>query len=117
MAGSRILRAAWRVLRRLLEAALVPESGQSRSITCARWSRWLGARASSFTRLDAFLRRHAPLSMVLEPTDTLNPPSRHTRMASDRFTSLESVGGHTSFHCVVPIHCATRLEHVTMNRR
>jgi hypothetical protein len=52
----------------------------------SRW-RWCpGARASSFTRAEAFLKRHAPSSTVWVPTETRNPPSSQTRTVSGRPT-------------------------------
>src|SRR5215203_2245548 len=90
MVGSRILRAAWRILRRLLEDALLLASGQRRSIACSRWRRWPEARASSFTKAAAFLRRQASWVMARGPTLTRNPPSNRTRTASDRPASSTS---------------------------
>ena len=90
MAGSRTLRAAWRVLRRLLEAAFLPALGHKISIACSRWRRWPGARASSFTRTAAFFRCQASWAIALEPTLTRNPPSNHARNASERLARLES---------------------------
>src|SRR5215203_6200538 len=81
MAGSRTLRAVWRACLRLLEAALLPESGQRMSITCSRCSRWPGARVRSFTKVAAFLKRQLSWGMVLEPTLTRKPPSNHTLTA------------------------------------
>jgi tetratricopeptide (TPR) repeat protein len=74
-ARSSALRVAWRTLRRLLEAALLAESGQRRSITCSRWRRWLGARASNFTKAAAFLSRHPCSAINLEFTETRKPPT------------------------------------------
>jgi hypothetical protein len=52
----------------------------------SRW-RWCpGARASSFTRAAAFLKRHAPSSTMWVPTETRNPPSSQTRTDSARPT-------------------------------
>jgi hypothetical protein len=52
----------------------------------SRW-RWCpGARASSFTRAEAFLKRHAPSTTVRVPTETRNPPSSQTRTVSGRPT-------------------------------
>jgi hypothetical protein len=77
--GSRARRATWRAWRKLFEAARSPRFGQSASITCSRWRRWLGAKASSFTRLAAFLRCHAPSDTTHDPTQTSKPPKRRTR--------------------------------------
>src|SRR3954470_744195 len=77
-----VLRAALRTPRRLLEAAFLARSGQSRSIACSRCSRCPSARASSFTRPAAFLSRHEASDMVRDPTDTSKPPSSLIRMAS-----------------------------------
>jgi hypothetical protein len=74
-AGSKILLAACRVLRRLLEAAFLPELGHKRFIACSRWRRCPGARASNFTKVVAFRRRHSLCWIVRLPTDTLKPPS------------------------------------------
>src|SRR5215204_2719193 len=90
MVGSRVRRAVCTVWRRLLEAAPIPSSGQSVYITCSRWRRFPAARASSLTRLAAFLSRHSFSSMVRIPTETRKPPSSHTRSASDRVTLSES---------------------------
>src|SRR5215207_10410184 len=49
---------------------------------CSRWRRCPGARASSFTRAAAFLKRQTPSWMVLLPTETENPPSNLMRTAS-----------------------------------
>src|ERR687889_719220 len=77
--GSRARRATWRAWRKLFEAARSPRFGQSASITCSRWRQWLGAKASSFTRLAAFLRCHAPSLTARDPTQTPRPPKRRTR--------------------------------------
>src|SRR5215203_4098872 len=82
MDGSRVRRAECAVWRRLLEAALIPSSGQSVYITCSRWRRLPAARARSLTRFADFLRRQAPSSMFRAPTVTLKPPSNLMRMAS-----------------------------------
>jgi hypothetical protein len=82
MDGSRVRRAECAVWRRLLEAALIPSSGQSVYITCSRWRRFPAAKARSLTRLAAFLRRQASSSMVRAPTLTSKPPSNLMRTAS-----------------------------------
>src|SRR5918995_2671592 len=82
MDRSKVRRAVCTVWRRLLEAALIPSSGQSVSISCSRWRRFPVAKARSLTRLAAFLRRQAPSSMVRAPTLTSKPPSTLMRMAS-----------------------------------
>src|SRR5215216_4895849 len=87
MAGSMTLRAAWRVLRRLFEAAFLPESDHRRSIACSRCMRWPGARARSFTKIAAFLRCQASWGMVLEPILTRKPPSNQT-LIDLRFSPL-----------------------------
>lgn len=73
---------AWSAWRRLLEAAVLPRSGHSISIACSRWRRCPGAKASSLTRLAAFLRRHSFCSIVRLPAETEKPPSNVTRRAS-----------------------------------
>jgi len=102
-AGSRILRAAYSTWRKLLEAAFVPELGQSTSITCSRWRLWPGARAGSFRRVAAFLRRHSSPSMIRDPTETEKPPSSLMRTVSgfspvgvlyDATSPSKPAGGH-----------------------
>lgn len=96
------MRAAWTTWRRLLEADLLLELGQSLSMICSRWRRCPGARASSFTTPAGFLRRHCLSSMILEPTETLNPPSSQMRTGSvpspvgitDRAAPSKPEGGH-----------------------
>src|ERR687894_719269 len=81
--GSRARRATYRAWRKLFEAARSPRFGQSAYITYSRWRRWLGAKASSFTRAAAFLWRQAPSLTARSPTETLKLPRRLTRTASD----------------------------------
>jgi hypothetical protein len=82
--GARVRRAACSTWRRLSEAAALPRQVQRRSIACSRCRRWPSAKASSFTRLAAFLRCHSPSLTVLTPTETRKPPSSHTRTGSGR---------------------------------
>src|SRR5688572_27469152 len=82
---------AWRICRRLLEAAFLLESGQRRSITRFRWRQCSGARASSLTRLTAFLSRQRSSPIVLEATETRKPPSNHTRTTSGALLSRDSI--------------------------
>jgi hypothetical protein len=74
-------------VRRLFEAAFLPESGHRRSIACSLCSRCPGARARSFTKVAAFLSRQASWVMVLESTLARNPPSNRT-LAVLRFSLL-----------------------------
>jgi hypothetical protein len=60
----------------------LPESGHNASTTCSRWRWCLGARASSFTRAAAFLRRQAFCWMVWDPTETEKPPRSLIRSGS-----------------------------------
>jgi hypothetical protein len=76
------LRAAWRVRRRLLEAAFGPRCGHSLSMIHSRCRRWSGARASSLTSAAAFRSRHSSRSMILSPTRTEKPPSNLARTGS-----------------------------------
>ena len=57
---------------------------------CSRWRRCPGARASSFTRLAAFLRRHPFSATDRVPTKTRKPPSSLTRTVSRKLSPYDS---------------------------
>ena len=80
-------------------------------IACSRWRRCPGARASSFTRLAAFLSRQAPFSIVRAPTgglETTEQPDSH-RLGSLALRRLGSLYTFRSSRRAHRIHYSPRL--------
>ena len=67
--------------RRLLAAAGGSSAGQSASISCSRWMRWVDSSARSLTTAAARFCRQTASRTPWSPTATWNPPRRRTASA------------------------------------